>query len=237
MNIVYKITFKTREANNTKPFMYIGSKSNCTFENGRIITARGKEYFGSSRFKGYNDIVQNESDILIEILHECDVYADALKLELSQHIANDVVLDSRYFNQQFATESSFADPDYKTMRHIETGKICRLRESEITSDWEGTSKGRCWYNNGTINKLFLVAPEGWTKGRIAIKSSAQNFYKNSSKDVVVKKGVASRMANGSYNAANKGKIAITNGTDNTYISAELPIPDGWRRGMCRKPKS
>jgi hypothetical protein len=87
-----------------------------------------------------------------------------------------------------------------------------------------------------VNKTFIDAPEGWTKGRINLKPVGSNFYKSKSKEEVIKRGVAARMSNGSYKAANKGKIAITNEIDNTYISAELSIPDGWRRGMCRKTK-
>ena len=32
----------------------------------------------------------------------------------------------------------------------------------------------------------------------------------------------------------KGTVGITNGTINKIVDADLPIPEGWRRGYCRK---
>jgi hypothetical protein len=39
MNIVYKVIFTQRIANNIKPYYYIGSKSNCIIKDGLILFA------------------------------------------------------------------------------------------------------------------------------------------------------------------------------------------------------
>ena len=61
MNIVYKLTFINRLKTNIRPYYYIGSKSNCSFVDGVIVDNKtNKPYFGSSKYKNYKSIVNND---------------------------------------------------------------------------------------------------------------------------------------------------------------------------------
>lgn len=42
MNIIYKITFQHRLAQNIQPYYYIGSKTSCTVVEGVILNSKGK---------------------------------------------------------------------------------------------------------------------------------------------------------------------------------------------------
>lgn len=268
MHCVYKITFNRRKEDNIFPYYYIGSKSNYSFINGVIIDNRGDEYYGSSNYNGYNQILSDEKDhISTEILFESDNYNKTLEYERDMHIKFNVVLSDEYFNQQIATFSTYSNPEYKTMKNIKNGKVARLLEHEITADWKGVSFGKSWYNNGTINKTLYEyeVSDGWVKGRLNYKGNSNNFYKNGKKETI-KKGVETRMKNGSYVSHNKGKkglykhsdetllklknrpkmikekngmygkMWINDGINNQLIRKNDDIPEGWKKGVIRKTK-
>jgi hypothetical protein len=217
MHIVYKITFNDRKDQNKYPYYYIGSKSNCQFINGKIIGRDKKEYFGSSRHHEYKDALENDKNIVIEIMHTFDNYKDALAKEDEVQRAVSVVTSKEYFNLAYSQDSAYTDPDYATMIHQPTGKICRIHKNEITDDFVGVSKGRSWYNDGKNNKTFFPesVPNGWVKGRIGVKNNPNNFYKNKNKDEIIRKSVEARMNNGSYVAHNKGVVGVVKASDET----------------------
>ena len=268
MHCVYKITFTRRKELNRFPYYYIGSKSNCTYINNILLDKKGKQYFGSSNYKNYKNIVETEKDNLIfEILYSSNIYDEVLLYEKNIHIKNNVVLSNEYFNQQIATLNTYSNPEYKTMKNLKNGKTTRLLESEITEDWVGVSSGKKWYNNGEINKTFNLneVPDGWIKGRLNYKSNPNNFYKNG-KEETIKKGVETRMKNGSYVAYNKGKkglykhseetkkkfknrerlykekngmynkMFITDGIINKVVDKNFIIPHDWKKGLTKKAK-
>lgn len=217
MHIVYKITFSDRKENKQYPFYYIGSKSNCKYVDGKIIGSNNKEYYGSSRHKDYQNSLEKESNLIIEILAECSSFNEALEKESYFQKEYDVVKSKEYFNLSIAPQSTYTSPDYITVKHKEHGKICRIHKDELDEDWIGVSKGRKWYNNGSISKTFYpdFVPDGWVLGRIGDFSySSNNFLKNNSKEELIKKSVEKRLENGSYTAWNKG-ITCDKATDET----------------------
>ena len=126
MNIVYKVIFTQRIANNIKPYYYIGSKSNCIIKDGLIYDKDNKVYFGSSHYDEYDKIVKTDKCI-VEILYIADTYSEALLFERDIQIENDVVASTEYFNLSIATINNFTDPEYATYKHIHEGKIVRLK--------------------------------------------------------------------------------------------------------------
>jgi len=130
MNIVYKITFTKRKADGIMPYLYIGSKTNCSFKNGIIYDSRNKAYYGSSTVKNYKEIVQ--SDICkTEILYTSEDYEDVLHCEREEQIKANVVSSPEYFNKSLAMENTFHNPNYATYKHKETGKIVRLSKDDV----------------------------------------------------------------------------------------------------------
>ena len=138
-HIVYLIKVHREEL----PNRYIGSKSNCIVENGKILTNRKKEYVGSAMDATYKEIVSTFGYTL-QVLGEFQTYYDALEAERDLHIKHDVVASCEYFNKSVATISNYADPDYATYKHVGTGKIARLKRNHplvLSGDWVGVTKG------------------------------------------------------------------------------------------------
>lgn len=267
MNLVYKITFTKRKAKGINPHLYIGSKTNCTFDGKNIIDRNGNVYIGSSMFKGYKEIAKAD-ELLVEILFESDSYDDTLQMERDEHIKNNVKLSELFFNQSIATICTYTHPDYKTMKNINTGKTCRLSEDEITEDWVGVTTGFSWYTNGEKEVSSQEHPgKGWKKGRLPDCGNYNNFYKNGNEKEIRAKGAKTRKENGNYIAYNKGqrgvfkhseeskakmklrpkmtgekngmfgKIVINNGEINARITKDDIIPDGWVKGMLKKKRT
>jgi len=164
MNIVYKITFTKRKADGIMPYLYIGSKTNCSFKNGIIYDSRNKAYYGSSTVKNYKEIVQ--SDICkTEILYTSEDYEDVLHCEREEQIKANVVSSPEYFNKSLAMENTFHNPNYATYKHKETGKIVRLSKDDVlvlNGEYVGVTFG---------NKLSEE-----TKQKIARSGKDNGFY-------------------------------------------------------------
>lgn len=211
MHVVYKITLTERIKNNQLPYFYIGSKSNCRFEDGKIIDNKNKPYFGSSNYKNYKKIIQsNIGSIIIDILYIGNNYKECLQKERFLHISENVVMSPEYFNMSLAMETTYSDPSYATMRHKTSLKICRVKKDHpdvINGLWEGVSSGFHWYNDGSISKTFKEnsVPEGWTRGRILdMKGKRHPFYGKKMDKKAIDKIVATRKSKNSYVAWNKG---------------------------------
>ncbi len=252
---------------NIIPFLYIGSKSNCIVKDNKIIDQKGKVYYGSSKFSGYKKIVEeNITDIDVDILFESDCYEECLAYERKAHILNDVVMNQAFFNIKLAAENDFSNPNFITMKNINSGKISRVdcnHPDVLNGLWIGMTKGMRWYNDGKKSKQFLenTAPSDWTIGRIG-NFKAHNKGKKVP-DYVIKKSVSTRKKNNSYVAWNKGiktyspseetrrKMSlakknkatptmgtkwITNGVKNALIDPSKIIPNGWRYGQTKRKK-
>jgi hypothetical protein len=144
MNIVYKLIFNRRRENNQMPYFYIGSKSNCSVVDGKIIDKFGKEYYGSSTWKNYEDIVSSD-DVSIVILDEVDGNYDSLMLcEREHQLNNDVVASPEYFNKSLCQANTYSNPEYATYKHRETNKTVRLprtHPSVLNGDYVGVTYG------------------------------------------------------------------------------------------------
>lgn len=140
MNIVYLIKFKV----DSLPNLYIGSKTNCTVVDGKIIDKRGKVYMGSSTDTACKDLIKSGVETELLILGTFDTYEETIQAERTAHIANDVVADPKFFNKSLAMESNYADPSYATYKHIVTGKKARLPRNHplvLSGEWVGITKG------------------------------------------------------------------------------------------------
>lgn len=170
MNIVYKLTFKERLKNNTPPFYYIGSKTNCDFSDNKIYNKSGKVYYGSSKSKLFKEALLEEKPIA-EILHECDDYNKLLLLEKDEQLLVNTKTSSEYFNLEYATMSTYSNPNYGTFRHKDIpGKFIRLpKDDELVKSgvYVNANSGYKTYNNGIIEKQFLEKPsDEWVLGRL-----------------------------------------------------------------------
>lgn len=123
MHIVYIIYYTERIKNNTYPFYYIGSKTNCTFKDGVIYDKRGKQYWGSSQ----NKKVKDELLKVAYVLSTEETGKNALERERELQLFHNVVASPMYANLSIATESNFTDPMFATYKHAQYDKVVRLR--------------------------------------------------------------------------------------------------------------
>lgn len=130
MFIVYKLIFINRLEAKTPPYYYIGSKANCKVVEGKIIDRRGKPYYGSCKWKHYNEIVKN-SEIAVDILSRHNNIETCLLAERKQHLDAKVLTDIEYFNRAVTGKSNFTDPNYAVFKHhILEHKIIRLKRND-----------------------------------------------------------------------------------------------------------
>lgn len=148
---------------------------------------------------------------------------------------------------QFASKK-----DKKQCKSKTTGKIKFFKLDEIPDDFEiylkpkqdthvplekkienqrlhsERNKKSKWYNNGVQEKFCLPenVPEGFVLGRLPTINVGRTY----SEETIQKM----RNAKIGKPTSNKGKIFITNGYDNKYISKTDVIPDGWWHGMTRR---
>lgn len=196
MHVVYKITFNNRKTANTYPYYYIGSKSNCSIENGVIIDKYGNPYYGSSTWKNYNDIVENDV-CYVDILYESDNYNDVLKKELEFQEKCKAVESIEYFNRSYATVSNFANPEYATYKHyllkekivrlprthplVLNGTFVGVTKGRIPSDEENKKRGRSGKSNAFYGKSHSEKTKTIIKkaniGKIASEETKQKMSK------------------------------------------------------------
>lgn len=69
MNIVYKLTNLTKLKSNQPPYFYIGSKTNCKFQNNLIYTSTNKVYKTSSKCIILKNDIENNHEFIYEILY------------------------------------------------------------------------------------------------------------------------------------------------------------------------
>lgn len=142
MHVVYKLTFTHRMSQNLPPYYYIGSKSNCTFFDGKMVDKSGKFYYGSSEWVNYQELVENDI-IVTEILYSSDSYEKCISEEYRLHVLFDVVANINYFNKHEATISNYSNPNYATYKHKDTDKIVRLPRLHplvLCGDYVGVTK-------------------------------------------------------------------------------------------------
>lgn len=168
-HIVYLITFPKRKIANTMPYYYIGSKSNCIFDGTHIFGKNKKRYFGSSKADGYKEAIIKDSPV-ISVLSVFDNYDECIRYENFCHIVNNVVADPRYWNLSNANENNYANPNYATYKHINTGKTVRLLRDHpmvLSSEYVGVTKGMEWFTDGVNDTYFYSkdTPDEWYKGR------------------------------------------------------------------------
>lgn len=139
-HVVYLITFHRDKL----PNKYIGSKSNAMIVDGKIMKNRREAYVGSSNCKLFLE-AKDACSYTLEILGSFDNYDEALEAEHNMHVLYDVVASPIFFNKSIARVNNYANPNYATYRHVETGKVARLpREHQgvLNGEWVGVTKGR-----------------------------------------------------------------------------------------------
>lgn len=182
MNCIYLITATERLKQGLKPYYYIGSKSNCEYVDGLIIGNRGV-YYGSSKDKLMKKLIEEKSPLKVEILEiiEGENHKELLEKEREYHIKFDVVSSPEFFNKGIATVSTYSNPNYGSYRNLETGKCVRLLKNDkrvLSGEYLNVNTGMKTYNNGSIEKQFFDAPDGWNLGRMQVTIDAQSGENN-----------------------------------------------------------
>jgi len=174
MHLVYKITFLRRKKTGQLPYLYIGSKANCTFDNGTIYDNRGNAYYGSSTYENYKDIVK--SDICTaEILYESDDYQAVLRYEAAEQEIAKVVTSPEYFNKTIAAQTVFHKAGYGTYKHAKTGKVVKLAVDDpmvCSGEYVGVTAGSK-LSDETKLKISRSGEENGFYGRIHTKETRQ----------------------------------------------------------------
>lgn len=137
-NIVYLIKLNRDKL----PNKYIGSKSNCYINDGKIYDKNDKLYIGSSCDKEYKNLFEY-LDFNVHVLGVFESYDECLEKEKQLHIKYDVVASPEFFNKSIACISNFSDPNYATYKH-NSGKIARLPRNHprvLSGEWYGITKG------------------------------------------------------------------------------------------------
>jgi hypothetical protein len=143
MHCVYKITFIERERQNIYPCYYIGSKGNVDVRDGVMYrVGRKKPYWGSPSDKSYPEALKEPKKM--EVLKYFEDYTECLSYERAVHIENDVIINPKYFNKNYAVEGTYSHPDYGSFKHNETGKTIRLpldHAMVLNGTYVGSTKG------------------------------------------------------------------------------------------------
>lgn len=191
MNIVYQITFTKRQKQGIHPFLYIGSKSNCSYHEGVIYDKNSKPYWGSSTWENWNTLIE-ENACVASVLFESESYTKVLNFENSIQKQLDVVSSSLYFNLAIATVNSYSDPDYATYTNgIKTVRLPRTHPRVLSGEYYGVTKGnvlseehkkklvRCGKDNGFYGKTHSKETKekisNANTGRIKTKREIENW--------------------------------------------------------------
>ncbi|AKA61894.1 homing endonuclease [Proteus phage vB_PmiM_Pm5461] len=130
MNFVYKVIFNNRIKNKTMPYYYIGSKTNASYVNNKIICSDGKEYYGSSKYKNYYDFIDDSVEVVILEKYETITHSELLKIESKYQKEVKAKTNPEYFNLDYAcSHNSYCNSKYATYKHIKTGKCIRLERN------------------------------------------------------------------------------------------------------------
>ena len=158
---------------------------------------------------------------------------------------------NKLFNEHPEILGKFATRKGKRKcQNIKTGEIRFFKVNEIPEDFKiyekpvkrmtdeqrkefkrkcsEKSKNSKWFNNG-VNEIFCPIknkPDGYFPGRLPTTNVGRIFSEETKLKMRNKKiGKSSNT---------KGKIAITDGIKNRYISKDDPIPARWKRGFSRR---
>ena len=92
-----------------------------------------------------------------------------------------------------------------------------------------------WFTDGKTEILCEICPEGFQAGRLPnqeAKRKSSETMKALYQQPEYKKKLSD--SHKGQPPQNKGKIGITNGTINTYIRKDEPVPEGFRVGWTVK---
>lgn len=110
---------------------------------------RGREYYGSAKWEGYGEIVNEEKGyITVEILDEGEYeeYHNLVDKERYYQEINDVVRNPKYFNRALAMVNDFSMPGYTIFKHKDyPDKIVRLHVNDpkvLDGTFVGITTGR-----------------------------------------------------------------------------------------------
>lgn len=113
-SIVYLLTFENRKKADILPYLYIGSKAECTIVDGKIIDKFGKEYWSSCIQAEFKDAKKSEKPS-VTILFECESGINDIISKESQimrsHCARDspIYFNRVYPNKGFGAKGEFTD--------------------------------------------------------------------------------------------------------------------------------
>lgn len=105
--------------------------------------SKGREYWGSSKWPNYQQIVA-ESDKDMQVLYQTEDDIDIIDIERDAINEMDAVASTEFFNLAAPVSNSFTDPNYASYKHVETGKRVRLPRDHpavLSGMYVGITKG------------------------------------------------------------------------------------------------
>ena len=106
---------------------------------------------------------------------------------------------------------------------------------EVKAENKKKQSERCkashWYNNGTDETFCLPdqVPEGYVKGRLPTINVGRKLSDETKNKI--------RENHLGVEPPNKGKVWITDGSTNKYVSKDFVLEEGWHYGLTRKAKA
>lgn len=148
-NIVYLVIWPDRLLTETYPCYYIGSKTNCHYDeiNKKILYKRSRhkvhEYWGSSNSISFKEALSENKTVIV--LSESKFIQECRGNEAYFHKWFGVVANIKFFNRAVAQVNNYDNPDYATYKHsINEKEIRRLPRDHplvISGEWVGVTKG------------------------------------------------------------------------------------------------
>lgn len=202
--VVYKYTFLNRLANNTPPYYYIGSKSNCYVKDNNIYYfATNKRYLTSSSHKEVKDMIRRNEHKL-EILFEALDRSTVLSTEREFQIEFDVIQSEEYYNMMYAGKTAdFSSPNYIPCLVNSKNKYVTKKFFDENKDsiCKAINKDRRYYIDEKDNNYLLYPDDNRIKllnlklgksKKGVLRGSDNPFYGKKHSDESKKKIIASR---------------------------------------------
>lgn len=136
----------------------------------------------------------------------------------------------RFFKEQEIPENfeKYSRTLEKREQWIKETSERRERFSRFCSE---RNTGKKWFNNGTV-EIFCTEdhiPDGYVPGRLSTTNIGRKLSEETKQKI--------RDSNKGKEPPNKGKVFITNGFENKYLSKSEELPIGWHYGMTRRNKN
>ncbi|AIZ02029.1 putative homing endonuclease [Escherichia phage vb_EcoM-VR5] len=176
-----------RQSNNIKPFLYIGSKTNCTFENGVMFDCKGKEYWTSCEQPRFKRAIEEEKPI-VEIL-AITPFDIVINIERSEQLKVQARDNDDYFNLVYAGGG------FGVFGHTHPAKRPEVRANMKASNYMNQPDYRPWKTSRAnpndwklsdiaYNKYIIINSQGRTCGWRRLIGSGISVSETTAKSMI-----------------------------------------------------